>query len=81
MTSYNAQSSSKKATNVSVNAELLAKAKSLNINLSATLEAALKEQVRLKEQAQWLKENDEAIQAYNAFVEKNGSFSDSVRKF
>ena len=81
MTSYNAQSSSKKATNVSVNAELLAKAKSLNINLSATLEAALKEQVRLKEQALWLKENDEAIQAYNAFVEKNGSFSDSVRKF
>ena len=81
MTSYNAQSSSKKATNVSVNAELLAKAKSLNINLSATLEAALKEQVRLKEQAQWLKENDEAIQAYNAFVEENGSFSDSVRKF
>lgn len=81
MARYNTQSRNKKAANVSVNAELLAKAKSLNINLSATLEAALKEQVRLKEQAQWLKENDEAIQAYNAFVEKNGSFSDSVRKF
>ncbi|WP_290654395.1 type II toxin-antitoxin system CcdA family antitoxin [Idiomarina sp.] len=34
-----------------------------------------------EEQAQWLKENDEAIQAYNDFVEENGSFSDSVRKF
>lgn len=81
MATYNPLSGSKKATNVSINAELLAKAKSLNINLSATLEDALKEQVRLNEQAQWLKENDEAIQAYNAFVEENGSFSDSVRKF
>lgn len=81
MATYNTLSGSKKATNVSINAELLAKAKSLNINLSATLEDALKEQVRLNEQAQWLKENDEAIQAYNAFVEENGSFSDSARKF
>jgi len=34
-----------------------------------------------EEQAQWLKENEEAIQAYNDFVKQNGSFSDSVRKF
>jgi antitoxin CcdA len=72
---------SKKPTNVSINAELLAKAKSLDINLSATLESALKEQIRLKEQAQWLKENSDAMEAYNQFVERNGTFSDSVRKF
>ncbi len=47
----------------------------------ATLESALKEQIRLKEQAQWLKENSDAMEAYNQFVERNGTFSDSVRKF
>lgn len=81
MTTYNTTSASKKPTNVSINAELLAKAKSLDINLSATLESALKEQIRLKEQAQWLKENSDAMEAYNQFVERNETFSDSVRKF
>ncbi|WP_380298935.1 type II toxin-antitoxin system CcdA family antitoxin [Idiomarina piscisalsi] len=81
MAAYTTSSASKKPTNVSINAELLAKAKSLDINLSATLESALKEQIRLKEQAQWLKENSKAMDAYNQFVERNGTFSDSVRKF
>jgi antitoxin CcdA len=81
MTVYRTASASKKPTNVSINAELLAKAKSLDINLSATLESALKEQIRLKEQSQWLKENSDAMEAYNQFVECNGTFSDNVRKF
>ena len=81
MTAYKTVSASKKPTNVSINAELLAKAKSLDINLSATLESALKEQIRLKEQSQWLKENSDAMEAYNQFVERNGTFSDNVRKF
>lgn len=77
---YNTQAP-KKPTNVSINSDLLQKAKSLNINLSATLEHALAEQLRSKEQAQWLRENADAIQTYNQFVETNGTFSDSVRKF
>lgn len=71
----------KKPTNVSINSDLLEKAKSLNINLSATLEHALAEQLRTERRAQWLRENADAIQAYNQFVETNGTFSDSVRKF
>ncbi len=81
MAAYTTSSASKKPTNVSINAELLAKAKSLDIKLSATLESALKEQIRLKEQSQWLKENSDAMEAYNQFVERNGTFSDNVRKF
>jgi len=81
MAAYTTASPAKKPTNVSINAELLAKAKSLDINLSATLESALKEKIRLKEQAQWLKENSDAMEAYNQFVERNGTFSDNVRKF
>ncbi len=71
----------KKPTNVSINSDLLEKAKGLNINLSATLERALAEQLRTEQRTQWLRDNANAIKAYNQFVEINGTFSDSVRKF
>ena len=71
----------KKPTNVSINNDLLAKAKDLNINLSATLEQALAEKVRSEQRAQWKQENARAIDAYNEFAAKHGTFSDSVRKF
>lgn len=71
----------KKPTNVSINSDLLEKAKGLNINLSATLEAALVEQLRTEQRNQWKAENAKAIQTYNDFVENNGVFSDGLRKF
>lgn len=71
----------KKPTNVSINSDLLEKAKGLNINLSATLEEALAVQVRAEHRRQWKKENAKAIQAYNHFIEENGAFSDGLRKF
>lgn len=37
--------------------------------------------IRVDQRGQWLKENADAIQAYNRFVEDKGMFSDSVRKF
>ncbi|RUO17959.1 acetoacetyl-CoA synthase [Aliidiomarina iranensis] len=77
---YNAQAP-KRPTNVSINSDLLEKARGLNINLSATLEQALAEQLRNEQRAQWLRENADAIKAYNQFVESSGTFSDSVRKF
>ncbi len=77
---FNVQAS-KKPTNVSINSDLLEKARSLNINLSAALEEALTQQVRAEQQAQWKKENSKAIDAYNRFVEESGVFSDELRKF
>lgn len=77
---YNTQAP-KKPTNVSINSDLLEKARRLNINLSATLEQALAEQLRSEQRAQWLRENADAIKTYNQFVESNGTFSDSFRKF
>ena len=71
----------KKPTNLSVNSDLLKKAKELDINLSASLEQTLVEQVRAKQRAGWLAENHAAITAYNALVEKYGSFSDNIRSF
>lgn len=77
---YNVQAP-KKPTNVSINSDLLEKARGLNINLSATLEHALAEQIRSEQRAEWLRENAKSIKAYNEFVETNGTFSDGVRKF
>jgi post-segregation antitoxin (ccd killing protein) len=33
------------------------------------------------EHAEWLRDNADAIHAWNQYVETNGTFSDSVRKF
>ncbi len=71
----------KKATNLSVNSDLLKKAKELEINLSAALEQTLVEQIRNKQRASWLAENRDAIAAYNSLVEANGAFSDGIRSF
>jgi antitoxin CcdA len=73
--------SSKKATNLSINKELLAEARDLKINLSATLEEALFEKVRVKKRKQWLEDNRAAIQSCNELVEENGLFSDKYRVF
>lgn len=71
----------KKPTNVSINSDLLLKAKQLKINLSATFEAALIERVNAKQRELWKQENQAAIKAYNQLVEENGLFSDDLRGF
>jgi antitoxin CcdA len=79
MTQAYDQSAPKKPTNLSVNSDLLAKAKSLKLNLSATLEKALADEVRRAQRAQWLKKNQDAIAASNRLAEKKGLFADSYR--
>jgi antitoxin CcdA len=71
----------KKATNVSINSDLLQQARRLGINLSATFESALAEKVRAEQREQWRRENAEAIRAYNQFVEEHGTYGDSDRQF
>lgn len=71
----------KKATNLSINKELLAEARDLKINLSATLEQALTEKVRKERRKQWLEDNQQAMDSCNELVEKNGLFADKHRVF
>ena len=71
----------KKAANLSINADLLNKAKEMDINLSATLEQALVEVIKKRLFDQWVAENRVAIEAYNEHVEKHGVFSDGLRTF
>ncbi|CAM3685804.1 type II toxin-antitoxin system CcdA family antitoxin [Vibrio aquimaris] len=71
----------KKAANLTLNSELLAEAKRLKINLSATMEKALEKEVRKRLKAEWQEQNAEAINACNELTEKHGLFSDSYRVF
>jgi len=71
----------KKAVNVSVRSDLLDQARAEDINLSATLEAALAEQLRIRRRDRWRTENEAAIEAYNRDVDENSSFGDHARSF
>ena len=73
--------SSKKATNLSLSSDLLAEAKRLNINLSATMEKALKQEVSERLSEEWLESNSDAVNACNKLTESFGLFSDAYRKF
>jgi antitoxin CcdA len=71
----------KRAVNVSVNADLAAKAKALGLNLSEALETRLAELVAAAERELWLKENAAAIEAYNERVAEGTILSDFERPF
>ncbi|WP_264754041.1 MULTISPECIES: type II toxin-antitoxin system CcdA family antitoxin [unclassified Marinobacter] len=51
------------------------------MNLSATLERALKEELSKREAAQWVEKNRAARKSYNDFVEQHGCFGDEFREF
>jgi len=71
----------KRATNVSVRSDLLEAAREAGLNLSATLERALTEELANLQRARWREENRDAIAAYNQYVDVHGTFSDGVRSF
>ena len=75
------QNAPKKPTNLSLNSDLLIKSKALNINLSATLEQALKDKLVTTKSKTWAKENKNSIKVYNDFIEENGCFGDEFRSF
>ena len=71
----------KRATNVSVRSDLLDAAREAGVNLSATLERALTEEVAEARRKKWREDNREAIAAYNEHFEKHGAFSEDIRTF
>ena len=71
----------KKATNLSINSDLLKQSRALGVNLSATLEEALKARIARANAENWAIENRTAIRAYNDFVEEHGCFGEEYREF
>ena len=68
-------------TNLSLRIDLVQRAKALDLNLSEVVEGALEQAIIKAEQARWLAENQDAIDYYNAFVEKHGLFGEEFRQF
>lgn len=67
--------------NLTVDANLLREARDQGINLSATLERALAEELRRSRRERWLADNREGIEAYNELVDQHGAFADTLRSF
>lgn len=65
----------KKSTSLSINKELLAEARNLQLNLSAILESALAERIHQEKHNQWRQQNREGIETCNKLSQQNGLFS------
>ncbi|MDT4290174.1 type II toxin-antitoxin system CcdA family antitoxin [Methylomonas sp. MO1] len=74
-------SASKKATNITLSADVLAEAKALNINISQACDRHLRELVRGERERRWQQEHAEFIAAYNQTIEQDGLPLDEWRSF
>ena len=68
----------KRTANVSIDAEVLAEAKALKINLSQALEEKLRERLAEARTQRWQSENTAFIDSYNAYIERNGTLSEAL---
>jgi len=71
----------KKPVNLSVNAALLQEAKLLKINLSQAAERGIATALSETKAEQWKRENAEALESFNDYVEKNGLPLAKYRQF
>ncbi|MDR0479399.1 MAG: type II toxin-antitoxin system CcdA family antitoxin [Burkholderiaceae bacterium] len=62
----------RRATNITLPAEIYEESKRLGINFSRTCEQALREVIRAERERQWAIEHAAFIKAHNQFVKKNG---------
>ncbi|WP_029917000.1 type II toxin-antitoxin system CcdA family antitoxin [Pelobacter seleniigenes] len=71
----------KQSANLSIRSDLLQRAKQNKINLSKTLEQSLEQILENRDREEWLKTNQEAIEAANKYVDRKGIWSEGLRQF
>ena len=71
----------RKATNVSLDADLLEQARALDINISRACERGLSEQIEDVRAERWQCANQEALASSNAYVERQGLPLAAFRQF
>ena len=71
----------KKSANLSINSDLLQKAKVHPHQSFQVLEHRLVEMLLEENRREWREENRDAIEAYNRRIETGGVFSDGLRRF
>lgn len=63
---------SKRPVNLSLNTKVLDMARELGMNISQTVDALLAQEVQRRYWERWNDDNREAVEAYNARVERDG---------
>lgn len=71
----------KKATNLTLNAEVLEEAKKLGINISKACNAFLETLVKQEKERRWKVDHSEFITSYNKTIENEGLPLDQWRTF
>ena len=71
----------KKATNITLSADVLNEAKALGINISQACDQYLRGLVKREQERRWLADNADFIAAYNAGLERDGLPLDAWRTF
>ncbi|MGL5243036.1 MAG: type II toxin-antitoxin system CcdA family antitoxin [Kluyvera ascorbata] len=66
---------------VTIERDLLIRARDAGVNMSATLTAALDAELRKHATTRWKEDNAAAIAELNRLGEENGCFSDEFRNF
>jgi antitoxin CcdA len=78
---YNKEKNLKKATNLTLNTEVLAEAKKLGINISKACDAFLESLVKQEKERLWKLENAKFISEYNQITDEEGLPLDKWRTF
>jgi antitoxin CcdA len=71
----------RRPTNVTLRANVLAEAQRRDIDLSEASEAGLQERVSAARRERWLEQNRDAIEDYNARIERDGLTLARYRQF
>ena len=71
----------KKATNLSLDAATIEKAKAMGLNLSKVVNELLEKEVRRVYKLKWAERNKTAIDAYNAKIDSEGTFAQQVNEW
>ncbi|TYR34592.1 post-segregation antitoxin CcdA [Mesorhizobium microcysteis] len=66
------KSTQRKSVNLSIDANLLAEAKALNVNVSRAADAGVAKAIASRKAELWLEENRDAIEENNRYFEEHG---------
>jgi antitoxin CcdA len=81
MEAYMGNPTRKQSANLSIRSDLLQRAKQNKINLSKTLEDSLELILGSRDREEWLKNNQDAIEAANKYIDRKGIWSEGLRQF
>ena len=74
-------STPRRATNLSIDAEVVEKARELKINVSRAAEEGVRRAISREEAKRWAEENADVIRSSNEYVEKHGLPLEKYRVF